>query len=72
MNRQIDKSVIPLNSVAKSGWSREGLTTQMISLEGDRSIVQCSSLHLTSFAVLVDVRGVQVGATPVCSCCFFQ
>ena len=56
-----------LNSLAESGWSGEGITTEKVSLEGDLSIVQCSSLHLTSFAVLVDVRGVQVRTTPAVS-----
>ena len=53
-------SVIPPNSLAESGWSGEGVTTETETVEGDLSIVQCSSLHLTSFAVLVDVREVQV------------
>ena len=53
-------SVIPPNSLAESGWSVEGVTTETETVEGDLSIIQCSSLHLTSFAVLVDVRGVQV------------
>ena len=48
------------SSLAASGWSGEGVTTEMVSFEGDLSMVQCSSVHLTSFAVLVDVRGVQV------------
>ena len=29
-------------------------------ISGDLSTVQCSSLHLTSFAVLVNVEGVEV------------
>ena len=56
-----------LNSLAESGWSVEGVTTETETVEGDMSIVQCSSLHLTSFAVLVDVRGVQVRTTPAVS-----
>jgi hypothetical protein len=48
------------DALAESGWSVEGVTTETETVEGDLSIIQCSSLHLTSFAVLVDVRGVQI------------
>ena len=60
--------IVSVISLAESGWSGEGVTTQTVSLEGDLSIVQCSSLHLTSFAVLVDVRGVQVRTAPMVLC----
>lgn len=53
-----------------SGWSADGVTTDNVTIDGDLAIVQCSSLHLTSFACLVDVSGAQVqrsrkqGASP--------
>ena len=47
-------------SLADSGWSVENVTTEKTTISGDQSTVQCSSTHLTSFAVLVDVRGVKV------------
>ena len=47
-------------SLADSGWSVENVTTEKTTVSGDQSTVQCSSTHLTSFAVLVDVRGVKV------------
>ena len=37
------------------------MTTERTTVSGGQSTVQCSSSHLTSFAVLVDVRGVKVG-----------
>ena len=49
-----------LLSLADSGWSVEGVTTEKTTVSGDQSTVQCSSSHLTSFAVLVDVRGAKV------------
>jgi hypothetical protein len=48
------------NSLADSGWSVENVTTEKTTVSGDQSTVQCSSTHLTSFAVLVDVRGVKI------------
>ena len=50
-----------LFSLADSGWSVEGVTTERTTVSGGQSTVQCSSSHLTSFAVLVDVRGAKVG-----------
>ena len=48
-------------SLITSGWSVENMTTEQTTVTGDQSTVQCSSSHLTSFAVLVDVRGSKVG-----------
>ena len=48
------------SSIAKSGWSTEGVRTESVTREGDTVTVTCTSLHLTSFAVLVDVGGAQV------------
>ena len=42
-----------IHSIGTGGWSEEGLTTA----EFDGTSVMCSSNHLTSFAVLVDVTG---------------
>ena len=49
-----------LHSLISSGWSVANVTTEQQTYIGDQSIVQCSSSHLTSFAVLVDVRGAKV------------
>ena len=49
-----------LFSLADSGWSVENVTTEKVTVSGGQSTVRCSSSHLTSFAVLVDVRGVRV------------
>ena len=38
----------------------EGVTTVSVVRVGDIATVQCSSSHLTSFAVLVDVGGAKV------------
>ena len=38
----------------------EGVTTEKVTILGDSATVQCFSLHLTSFACLVDVGGAQV------------
>ena len=46
-------------SLSGSGWSVEGVTTAGSSVSGDVSTVLCSSQHLTSFAVLVDVQDVE-------------
>ena len=48
------------HSLSESGWLVEGVTTEKITILGDVAIVECSSLHLTSFACLVDVGGAQV------------
>ena len=47
-------------SVEGSGWSSEGLRTESVTKDGDNVTVTCSSNHLTSFAVLVDVGGAKV------------
>ena len=41
-------------------WSSEGLRTESVTRDGDTVTVTCSSNHLTSFAVLVDVGGARV------------
>ena len=41
-------------------WSSEGLRTESVTRDGDTVTVTCSSNHLTSFAVLVDVGGAWV------------
>ena len=48
------------SSLSDSGWSADGVSTAMSTTVGNVSTVECASLHLTSFAVLVDVRGVEV------------
>ena len=35
----------------------DGVTTQCVSDSENRTTVKCTSTHLTSFAVLVDVNG---------------
>ena len=47
-------------SVEGSGWSSEGLRTESVTREGNNVTVTCSSNHLTSFSVLVDVSGAKV------------
>ena len=49
-----------LLSLSDSGWSADGVSMAMSMTVGNVSTVECASLHLTSFAVLVDVRGVEV------------
>ena len=46
-----------INSVGSGGWSLGGVTTDSVTTEGNNTFVQCTSTHLTSFAVLVDVAG---------------
>ena len=41
-------------------WSTEGLRAVEVTRDGNTVSVVCASTHLTSFAVLVDVRGAQV------------
>ena len=44
-----------------NGFSDEGLETLSVNrTSDDRTVVQCASNHLTSFAVLVNVAGVDV------------
>ena len=47
-------------SVGSGSWVMSGVTTHNYSSEENHTTVQCSSTHLTSFAVLVDVAGVLV------------
>ena len=47
-------------SLEQSRWSTEGVRTESVTRDGDTVTVTCASLHLTSFAVLVDVGGAQV------------
>ena len=42
------------------------VTTENIFTVGNETVVQCSSTHLTSFAVLVNVAGVEVSMLPPC------
>ena len=43
------------------------VTTEDIFTVGNETVVQCSSTHLTSFAVLVNVAGVEVSMLPPCA-----
>ena len=56
------------NSVGTGGWSIGGVTTDSVTTGGNSTVVQCSSTHLTSFAVLVDVGGLQVSFPPLIQC----
>ena len=47
-------------SVTGSGWSTEGVTVEAVTRMENVVVVTCSSFHLTSFAVLVDVGGTRV------------
>ena len=53
-------------SLAESRWSTEGVKAVSLTREGNIVNITCSSSHLTSFAVLVDVGGAQVFYTPAC------
>ena len=44
-------------SLQNTTWSADGITTVSVTRDGDFVTVQCSSTHLTSFAVLVGVGG---------------
>ena len=46
--------------IGSGGWSTEGVTTVEVTQDGNDTVVQCSSTHLTSFAVLVNVAGAPV------------
>ena len=52
------------NSVGTGGWSLGGVTTDLVDTTESGTIVLCSSTHLTSFAVLVDVTGQRVSFSP--------
>ena len=41
-------------------FSDSGVTTESVKASGNDSIINCSSTHLTSFAVLVNVAGTDV------------
>lgn len=43
--------------IGNGSWATAGVTTDDIRIIGNLTNVQCSSTHLTSFAVLVDVTG---------------
>jgi hypothetical protein len=45
------------NPVGRGGWSSEGVQVISNTTRGNVTRVQCTSTHLTSFAVLVDVAG---------------
>ena len=44
-------------SIGDGSWEISGVTTNSLSTSGNYTTLQCSSTHLTSFAVLVDVAG---------------
>ncbi len=46
------------DSVGNGNWSTDGLETVHVITEESHTSVQCTSTHLTSFAVLVSVGGV--------------
>ena len=43
--------------MGNGGWSSDGVQVISNETRGNLTTVQCSSTHLTSFAVLVDVAG---------------
>ena len=45
--------IIQHSDIAPGGWSSVGLSVEAV----DDGMITCSSTHLTSFAVLVDVSG---------------
>ena len=50
-------SQINTHSVGNGSWVIAGVTTTDVSTSGNLTAIRCSSTHLTSFAVLVDVAG---------------
>ena len=44
-------------SIGSGGWILTGVQTVNGMVDGNITVVQCESTHLTSFAVLVDVSG---------------
>lgn len=46
-----------LYSVGNGRWESEGITIINNMTDGNTTLVQCLSTHLTSFAVLIDVGG---------------
>ena len=49
-----------LFSIGNGSWAISGVTTTNLSTAGNYTTLQCASTHLTSFAVLVDVGGLEV------------
>ena len=45
--------ILQHSDIAPGGWSSDGLRVELV----DDQSITCSSTHLTSFAVLVDVSG---------------
>ncbi len=43
--------------IGSGSWATAGVATDDIRIIGNLTTVQCSSAHLTSFAVLADVTG---------------
>ena len=52
-----DNNPSHIHSIAESGWSTDGLKTESVTRDGNTVTITCSTTHLTSFAVLVDVSG---------------
>ena len=50
-------NIFVIHRIGSGSWATAGVTTDDIRTTGSFSTVQCSSAHLTSFAVLVDVTG---------------
>ena len=46
-----------VNRIGSGSWATAGVAMEDIRVIGNLTAVQCSSAHLTSFAVLVDVAG---------------
>ena len=51
-------------------WSTEGVKTENVTRVGDTVTVVCSSTHLTSFAVLIDVGGGHDQASTLLFCVY--
>ena len=49
--------IIVIFSVGSGSWEISGVLTNSHSISQNYTTVQCTSTHLTSFAVLVDVAG---------------
>ena len=45
------------SSIGNGSWVIAGVTTTDVTTSGNQTAIQCTSTHLTSFAVLVDVAG---------------
>ena len=61
-------TLMSVHSVGSGEWAFDGVEMVSNTSSNGRVVVKCQAMHLTSFAVLVDVSGTLSGVCYQCIC----